>query len=177
MISSFSSNKLLSGLNNSNNSNDQIYTTLDDPNIQNRKNRMNLEGLKRKPLSSLSNRNMQNDNTSENKGIGKRQNKIISDIQDFPNIGKTIINPSVRRLGSIRQNSLPPSLNEDDSQRISNGNENSSITNMMNKNTFNNRGHKIVSISLRQCCINNKCRMLKEGEKCGIEDYFVSNLY
>ncbi|CAH1711628.1 unnamed protein product [Aphis gossypii] len=168
MISSFSNKKPLSDLDNRNNSNDQIDTTLDDPSIQNKKNRMNFEVLNNRPLSSLNSRNMQNGNTSENQGIGKRQNKI-SDIQDFPSIGKTINTPSVRRLGSTRQNSLPPSLNEDDSQGISDGNENSNIMNMMN--TFNNRGHKIVSISLRQCCINNECRMLKEGEQCGIEDY------
>lgn len=131
-----------------------------------------------KPLSDLNNKNMQNDNTSENQGIGKRQNSVISDFQDYPNIKQTIINPLVRRLGSLRQNSLPSSLNKDASQRISDGNENSSITNMMNsnKNTFNDPGQNIVSMSVRECCINNKCRVLKDGEKCDIEDYFVSNL-
>ncbi|KAE9545243.1 hypothetical protein AGLY_000786 [Aphis glycines] len=152
MISSSSNKKPLSDLDNRNNSNDQIDTTLNDPSIQNKKNRMNFEDLNKRPLSSLNSRNMQSLN--------------------FPSIGKTIITPSVWRLGSTRQNSLFPSLNEDDSQGISDGNENSNIMNMMNfnKNIFNNPGHKIVGISLTRCCINNKCRVLKEGEKCDIVD-------
>lgn len=178
MISSFSNNKSLRGLDKSNNNNDQIDITLDDPSIQNRKDSMNYKGLNRINLSGLNNRNMQNDNISENQGIGKRQNIIISDIQDLPSMRQTMINPLVRRLGSLRQNSLPPSLNGDDIQRISDGNENSIITSMINSNksTFNDGGQKIVSMTLTECCINNKCRMLKEGEKCDIGDYFVSNL-
>jgi len=139
---------------------------MDSDNLNNgqRQNSMISEGLKMRPPSGLKNRNKQIYNVSENQNTRKRQNTVTSDFQDFPNLTQIKTNPSAKRTERLRQKPLPPSLNEDNSQQINDNIENSG---MVNYNTM----------SFRKCCINGNCRMLKDGEECGIEDIFVSNLY
>ncbi|XP_022166721.1 uncharacterized protein LOC111031189 isoform X2 [Myzus persicae] len=127
-----------------------------------------------KPLSGLYNKNNPMDLTSRNLNIGKRQNSLTSNFQDIPDLTRTKINPLAK--GIARQNTLPSSSNEDDSQRISFGNDNSNMMSMMNsiQKPLNNgglNGQNIIFKSFRRCCINNECRMLKDGEECSIEDY------
>jgi hypothetical protein len=128
----------------------------------------------------LNNRNKQIYNVSENQNTRKRQNTITSDFQDFqdfPNLTQIKTNPSAKRRKRLRQKPLPPSLNEDNSQQINDNIENSGMVNY-NKTPFNDRdiNGQRISMSFRKCCINGNCRMLKDGEECGIEDIFVSNL-
>ncbi|XP_025204255.1 putative uncharacterized protein DDB_G0286901 [Melanaphis sacchari] len=169
MNSGFSNDKSLSDLDNTNY---QTEMTLDDSNIKKRNNDMTFESLNKRPLSGLNNRNKKNENTSENKNIRERQNSIISDST------QTKMNLLDRIKENLRQNPLFPKLNEDDSQRINYGNEKSSVTNMMNfnKNLFNDRGvlGQNINLSFRKCCINGNCRVLKDGEKCGVEDLFTN---
>jgi len=138
-----------------------------DLNNGQRQNSMISEDLNRRPPSGINNRIKQIDKTSENQNTRKRQSTITPDFQDFP------MNPLPKRTKRLRQKPLPTSLNEDNSQQINDDIENSDVVNY-NKNPFNNRdiiGQR-VTMSFRKCCINGNCRMLKDGENCGIEDIF-----
>ncbi|XP_001948456.2 uncharacterized protein LOC100162791 isoform X1 [Acyrthosiphon pisum] len=133
-----------------------------------RQNSMTSEVLNSKPLKDLYSMNNQNDKTLEGPSIGKRQNSITSGALNFPNSSKTKIIPLASLMA--RQKTLSPSSNEDDSQQISVGNDNSSM--MMNSIKIPLNEQHIVFKQLRKCCINRECRILQDGEECSINDYF-----
>lgn len=161
MSSRFLSNKPQSGLYYRNNGLDKLHS-------------MTPRVLKSKSLNGLHNINNQNDKTLEDLNTRKRQNSITSDFQDFPNLSRTKTIPLARHI--VRQKTLSSSSNEDDSQQISVGNDNSSMMNIINSLKKPLNEQRIVFKSVRKCCINGECRVLKDGEECSIDDYFVSNL-
>ncbi|XP_026812104.1 uncharacterized protein LOC113553133 isoform X2 [Rhopalosiphum maidis] len=142
------------------------------------KSRRGTQSIRQKPynmdLGDLHNGQRQNSMISEeNQNTRKRQNTVTSDFQNFPNLTQIKMNPSAKHTERLRQKPLPPSLNEDNSQQTNDNVENSGMVNF-NKNPFNDRdiiGQRF-SMSIRKCCINGNCRILKDGEDCGIEDYF-----
>ncbi|XP_060837458.1 uncharacterized protein LOC132919695 [Rhopalosiphum padi] len=123
------------------------------------KSRGGTQSIRQKPYNMDSDNLNNGQRQNKNQNTRKRQNTITSDFQDFPNLTQIKTNPSAKRTERLRQKPLPPSLNEDNSQQINDNIENSG---MVNYNTM----------SFRKCCINGNCRMLKDGEECGIEDIF-----
>jgi len=138
------------------------------------KNSMTPRVLKIKSPDGQYNINNQNDKTLEGLNTRKRQNSITSDFQNFPNSSRTKTIPLIRHI--VRQKTFPSSSNEDNSQQISIGNDKLSMMNILNSLKNPSNEQRIVFQSVRRCCINGECRVLKDGEECSIDDYFVSNL-
>jgi len=112
--------------------------------------------------------------------IRKRQTSMTS---DFPDLIQTKFNPLIKHMLSLRPNILSSPSNEY-GQQTSVGNENpnmieeeDSIKKPLNHRKLNGKNNQnMISMSVRECCINGDCYMLKDGERCSIGDYFVSNL-
>jgi len=140
--------------------NDMDSEDLNNGQIQNS---MSSHFLNNKPLSGVYNRNNGIDRRNSMTS-GVPNSKRLNDLYSINNHNdKTLEDPSIGKM----QNSITSDFQ---------GNDNSSMMNIMKSMKKPLNGQHIVFKSLRKCCINGECRMLKDGEECSIDDYFVSNL-